>query len=305
MDFLKKPPLKRKWTLIKCMIVCVLLVICLICTFSSLNNVTRYEKGRINPLILNGKITHVDVDYDSENLDDYHAMASYSYDGKKYTAIYRTFKSERKANALIGQTVTLAVDPEDPGMLLSELRGNGMFGLIFSCILLALAVCVLRTSHRESYIKTYGWRREAIKKDMLSKMKRSSGEEWLFPAVLFFCVGLKCPDTYLQSFGWKLVFLVIGVAGVVKLIRKLKRIHRVKSDAYVIRRDRFVSRETILNDEGPDSYQVTYENENGRWTKFVSYGVYQKAEPGDMIESVYLEGFNAPILSYSSCGESF
>ena len=305
MDYLEKPPLKRKWPIIKCIIVCVLLIICLICTVSSLNNVTRYEKVRTDPLFLNGKITHVDVDYDSENGDDYNAMASYSYNGQKYTVTYRTFGSQKKANALVGQTVTLAVDPEDPGTLVSRLKENGIFGLIFGCIVLAVAVCALRIPHRQSYIKTYGWRREAIKKDMLSKMKRSSGEEWLFPAVLFFGVGLKHSDTYLQGFVWNLIFLVIGVVGVVKLIRKLKRIHRVKSDAFVIRRDRFVSRETILNDEGPDRYQVTYENENRKWTKFVSYIVYNKAKPGDVIESVYLEGIGDPILHYSSCGESF
>ena len=305
MDFLEKPPLKRKWTIFKCFIVCVLLGIWLIYTVSSLNNVTRYENVRTDPLILNGKITHVDVDYDTENGDDFHAMASYSYDGRKYTAIYRTFKSQKKANVLIGQTVTLAVDPEDPGTLISQLKGDGIFDLIFGCIVLAVAVCVLRTSHRESYIKTYGLRREAIKKDLLSKMKHSSGEEWLFPAVLFFGVGLKHPDTYLQGFVQVLIFLVIGGVGVIKIIRKLGRIHRIKSDAFVIRRGKFVSRKRIPDDDGPDRYEVTCENENGRWTKCVSKRVYLKAEPETVIESVYLDGVKKPIMHFSSYGESF
>jgi hypothetical protein len=305
MDFLEKPPVKISWRNLKCIAVPILLIICLLFTVGSVGNVARYEQVRTKPLILDVPVTHVDVDYDVENGDDYHAMVSYTYGGKNYTEKYRTFSTEKKAQALVGKTVTIYVDPQSPGDQLSDIKSGGIAQLVGGCGFLVLAILCLRISHRKSYAEVYGWRREAIKKDMLHKTRYSSAEEWLAPAILFLGVAFTHPAAYLDSPFFVLAALVIAIVGVIKLIRKMARIRKVKSDAFVIRRDTFVCKEHIPDDDGPDLYKVTYENENGSWTKTVSLKVYMKASPGDVIDCAYLEGERNPILSHTSSGEYF
>ena len=152
---------------------------------------------------------------------------------------------------------------------------------------------------------TYGWRREAIKKDIRQKLYKQPGEELLLMAAFYLGISAAHPTVYLNRPFFTVIAVVIAVVGMIQLKRKLGALRKVNADAFVLRRDVFVSKEIITDSEDPDVHKVTYENENGRWTRTVSRKIYNQASEGDVIESVYLEGERTPILNRASSGAVF
>lgn len=129
------------------------------------------------------------------------------------------------------------MDPENPGERLSEINENGRIKLFLGSIFLMVAVSVLRTSHRKSYIDTYGWRRDAIKKDIRNKICRSPAEERIIMVIYYFSVASVHPAFYLKTSVLNQIVLAVAVVGMVKLVRKLVALKKVNSDAFVVRRD--------------------------------------------------------------------
>ena len=87
MDYLEKPPVNKAWLIFKCITVPVLLLASLLLGSVALTSAKRFETAKGNPLVLEVKVTYVDVDIDADNGDDYNAMVEYVYNGVKYPSI--------------------------------------------------------------------------------------------------------------------------------------------------------------------------------------------------------------------------
>lgn len=305
MDYLEKPPIIIPKLLFKCVMIPLLLLVAAILTGVSVKYARNYETVKANPLVLDVAVTHVDVDYDADNGDDYHAMVEYVYNGVKYIGKYKTFSTEKKAQNLVGKQVTIYVDPQNPGEQLGEIRSDGNVLLIIACVMVFLAGLCFRIRHRPSCVDTYGWRREAIRKDIIYKYANSASEEMIAAVFLFYAVAATHPSTYLRfSIGhvFGLVFLLVGL---MKLLHKLKNLKKAKNREIVLRQATVVSREIIPDSEGPDTYKITYKSDSGLWTQNVSQKVYDQASVGNIIEAAYLEGDRIPCLSRTTHGDVF
>lgn len=305
MDYLDKPPRKKAWFLFKCIIVPLLIGVCLILTGEMVKQANRYLRVEQDPLALDVVISYVDVDYDTENGDDYNAMVVYTCSGVKYERVYRTFSNEREARELVGRTVTILVDPESPGDMLERIGESGKSYLLFACIFLYIAVLCLNIRHRPTYVETHGWRREAVKKDILRNLRYAPGDFILVPIVYFYAAAAFYPRLYLQPSVGDMIALAVALVALSAGFSKRSRLKKAKNDAIILRRDIFVSKDVIPDTDGPDTYTVTYENERSRWTRQVPQKVYEAASEGDVIESAYLEGETKPVLNHTVHGESF
>ena len=305
MEFLEKTPVKKVGLVFKCIFPVVMLCIFLLLLGDAVTAAKRYQQVVENPLVLDVQVTHVDVDIDTDNGNDYHAMVTYVHNGMEYVESYDVFSSEGKARELIGKQVRIFLDPENPGDQLSEIAYEAVRMLLLGCLVLLLAALCMRVRHRESYVDTYGWRREAVKKDVLRKLRFSGGDIVLLPIAFYYCVASFFPTVYLRpSFGhW--IALVVFVFGLYALKNKIVRLRKAKNDAFTIRWDKFDSKDINTDSDGPDTYSITYKNGENYWTRQVSKKVYESAAEGDMIQSAYLHGEKRPVLNAHCHGKSF
>lgn len=300
MEHLDKPPIRKGIVGLKLILGSILLLIIAFLTSACIREALRYRTVTADPLTLHAVITHVETIIDTENGDDYDAMMRYSYGGKTYVDTYRRFSREEEAEMLVGRTVTIRVDPNAPGETLEEMQDDGGDRLLFASLLLAGLVVLLRISNRESYVKTYGWRREAVKKYMISRIVSTDMSGVLLaPILLYYCVTFCFADVYFQpSFGdaFALCMAALSLYLLWKCIDRLRLIHQ---DLFRLSRDNFVSKRIVEDSDGPDTYYVTYENSGRIWEKSVKWKVYNATGQGDVIETAYIVGETSPVLSYS------
>lgn len=299
MDFFEKPPIRKFQFYARIILMTILLCLSLLMVLSALAVASQYESAKDNALTLEAEIIRVDVQSDSEGSDTYWAVMRYKYRGVSYEGDYKSFGNERDARALVGQIVTIQVDPADPADTLDELLHNGRFGIAMACIFLGLGLACGKIRYRQTYAETYGWRRETVKKDILQKLWRKSlWQPFLAAELVYIGAAAMYPGVYL-NIGMVVIFLLVGVIGMVSLIRYLRDIRLVREDRFRLTRDRFVSKRIVTDSEDPDKHLITYTNGSETWEKQVSYKHYASADSSDTIESAYLEGHKRPILNYS------
>ncbi len=300
MEHLEKPPIRMGIVGLKLFLGSIILIIIVFLTSTCVGEALRYRSVTANPLTLQAHITHVETIIDTENGDNYDAMMRYSYGGKTYVDTYRRFSREEEARMLVGKTITIRVDPDAPGETLEEMQDDGGDSLFLAALLLAGLAVLLRLPNRESYVKTYGWRREAVKKDMISRIvsKEVSGVI-LTPILLYYSVTFCFADVYFQpSFG-DAIALCFAVGSLYLLWQCFGRLRMIHQDLFWLSRDTFVSKRISEDSDGHDTYYVSYENDGRIWEKSVKWKVYNATDQGDVIETAYIVGETSPVLSYS------
>lgn len=300
MEHLEKPPIRKGIIGLKLILGSILLVIIAFLASTCVGEALRYRSVTANPLTLQADITHVETIIDTENGNDYDAMMKYSYNGMTYVDTYRTFSREAEAEMLVGKTFTIRVDPNSPGDTLEEVQSDGGDKLLFASLFLAGLVVLLRLPNRESYVKTYGWRREAVKKDMVSLLLSTDASGVLLaPILLYYSVTFCFADVYFQpSFGDAFA-LCMAVFSLYLLWQNVSRLKLIHQDLIRLSRDTFVSKRIVEDSDGPDTYYVTYENSGRIWEKSVKRKIYDAAGQGDVVETAYIVGETRPVLSYS------
>lgn len=292
-------PAIRKWPfIIKCVLGLILGFFAVGCIYSSVATADRYRVVSEYAVEIQAVITHVETVTDTENGDTYDAMMRYRYEGKTYTGMYQNYSRSKDANAMVGETVTIYIDPTSPGDTMKEILNSGRSNMTIGAGLLVFFMMLISIRHRHDHVQTYGWHRETVKKDMIRYIW--SGSKFyvaLVPTLVYFAVKLTSLDVY-ELFWGDLLFLipmVISLLFVPRFIRRLRMVHR---DQFYMTRDTFVSKEEDSDSEST-SYYVTYRNRNGTWKKSVSYRYYLGVREGDTVESAFLEGEKKPVLSYS------
>ena len=306
MDKVDKPAIFKVRFLVKCILVPVLLLCSLTTAWSTIVLAMRYRLACEDALTLQADITHVETIYDSEG-DVYDAMMRYSCNGRTYTDAYRRFSREADAKAFVGSSVTIQVDPRSPDDTLEEIHESVNGGLLFAAILMALAMLVLvKITHRATYVQTYGWRREAVRRDMFRRILKESTCSWLLPAMtLYFAVAICFQDACLN---WSIRNVILGLAAagsLASLVKCIVRLRKLSRDQFYTRRDSFVSKRIYTESDDCDTHYVTYRNSNGVWEKQVKPKVYHAAREGEQIDSAYLEGETTPVLSFSGTRDLF
>ena len=305
MEHLDKTPIRNGVVGLKLFLGSIILIIIVILTSNCVGEALRYRSVTTNPLTLQAYITHVETIIDTDNGDDYDAMMKYSYGGQTYVDTYRRFSREEEAQMLVGKTVTIRVDPNAPGETLEEIQDDGGDSLFFASLLLAGLVVLLRLPNRESYVKTYGWRREAVKKDMISRIISTDlSSVFLAPILLYYSVTFCFAEVYFQlSFG-DAIALCFAVGSLYLLWQCFGRLRMIHQDLFRLSKDTFVSKRISEDSDGHDTYYVSYENSGRIWEKSVKGKVYEEAGAGDVIDTAYILGETMPVLSRSHHGET-
>lgn len=300
MEHLEKTPIRMGIVGLKLFLGSILLMILVILASTCVREALRYRSVTADSLTLQAYITHVETIIDTDNGDDYDAMMKYSYGGQTYVDTYRRFSREADARKLVGKTVTIRVDPNAPGETLEEIQDDGGDSLFFASLLLAGLVVLLRLPNRESYVKTYGWRREAVKKDMISRIISTDlSTVFLAPILLYYSVAFCFAEVYFQpSFG-DAIALCFAVGSLYLLWQCFGRLRLIHQDLFRLSRDTFVSKRIVEDSDGHDTYHVTYENSGRIWEKSVKWKVYDAVGEGSTIESAYIVGETSPVLNYS------
>lgn len=168
--------------------------------------------------------------------------------------------------------------------------------LLMGWLLVLIAAICLRIPHRKTYVETYGWRQDTVKKDILRKLSVTGLDVVLLPPVLFHCVvALVFPVGEIHG-TVTVIVAVAAIAGCIGLVIKLIRLEKLRKGAISLRWDTFDSKSVHTDGEGPDTYSITYRNENSYWTRSVSEKEYESAADGDIIQTAYLDGENKPVL---------
>lgn len=306
MEHLEKTPIRKPIVVLKCILGPILLIIIAFLTSTCVQEALRFRSVTSDPLTLQAYITHVETIIDTENGDAYDAMMRYSYGGETYVDTYRRFSREAEAELLVGKTVTIRVDPDSPGTTLEEMQSDGTERLLFAALFMAGLVVLLQLPNRESYVQTYGWRREAVKKDMISSIVSTEVSGiLLMPILLYYSVTFCFADVYFQpSFG-DVIALCFGAASLYLLWQYIGRLRLIHQDLIRLSKDTFVSKRIDVDYDGPDTYYVTYENSGRIWEQKVKRKVYEAAGEGTVIDTAYIVGETRPVLSRSHHGDTF
>lgn len=238
------------------------------------------------------KIAEVDDDGDT----DFELHIRYTYEGKQYSGIYETFNSKQDAQALIGQFVSIQINPEKPSEQLNDIGSNLRFAGLFGSFFWAMGVVFAFRRKRKCCTEVYGWHREYIQMDLNRKLLEDCGV-WL----AFLSAGL----LYLAL--WQMFPSAMGdiwilglgacVIGVLILLNWLSKRHKVREEKYRL------SRQTLTNKKIDDSgdtttYDLYYSDGINSWSRSVSMKRFHSARIGETVEAVILDGKKRPYFVY-------
>lgn len=296
MELMEKPPRRVGMTIFKYILVLVLLLLGYVLASGSFYEIMRYRNLQDAAVTVTAECTHIKETYDSEDGTEYDVYLTYVYQGDSYTNFHRTFGTLSAAEKLIGTNVEIRIDPENPDDLIGEVRNGGITMSILGSLAVAFVFSAICIREREYYVKVFGWRREAIDRDLRGKMRRSASS-WLWPII--FGAGMLTTGILLEA---TLMFIVGGAAlvmGIFSLFDWAKKVRLVRQERYRITRDSLVGKHMSKDSDGDDTYHLDYSNGRETWSRNVSSLKYHQAVSGETIESVYLEGAKKPVLNYT------
>ena len=304
MDTMQKTPLKIRVFIVKWLAIAVFACIALTTFANSLFLANRFMNLQDSCVTVQAQIIRVEVVEDTEGSDTYNTIMRYEYQGIQYTDKYRNYSSRKEAEAMINQIVAIQLDPDSPSENMDEIRSDAKAHLAIAVGLFGICLWIAGVRQRQDYVQVYGWYREAVKKDMIRYILcKSRFYVILIPLAVHYSVKF----TFSNVYGFSIADL-IGAVAVLLSVRFMmifiRRLRMVSHDQFYMSRDSFVSKREDSDSDG-SSYYITYRNGTRTWEKAVSYRVFDHANPGDVLETAYLEGEKKPLLSFSSKTGSF
>lgn len=299
MELLEKPPVRRGLQIIKWILILALCFGGCLLLKAGYEEGLRYLSVRNKAVSVQAVVSSVEEDWDSESGTDYHLYVSYAYCGNPYTDHYDTYSSKKKANAMLGEAVTITINPERPTEQVKEIRSGSDAYVLFCGILLMCGVFCMGLREREWGVAVSGWYPEVIFQDVRGKALRGSvfwlglfcaGAVWL----LFRCLR---PQVYSG------IFTVLGAAalitGTLLLVGWIRRLRLIDNRQYIVGRDTLVNKTTEKDSDGDDTYCLHYTNGQKEWKRSVIKKKYNAAQVGTVIETVRLKQGHRPYLSFS------
>lgn len=294
MDAMKKPPLKKPHVYIKFSVCFVLIFAYVLLMFFAFYNAHRYTVAV--PLELEAEIVRVEY-VSSEASGSYNAIMRYAHNGVNYETVYENFSREDKAQATIGQKVIAVVDAAHPEDALMDLHNLTMTLLMLAGVTIFLLVFAPTVPHRETYVETYGWCVDAIRKDILLLPKYGVVRMliWVVGCMIMYWLY---PGVFERITVIFALYLIVGtIMGLTGFFLFARDYWLLISGKIKFRRDTYVSKFTRSDGDGGTNYFVNFNNGETLWEKSVSAAVYEKMKEGDEVESAYLGKQKKPILS--------
>lgn len=296
MEFLEKPKRKIKTTITKYIFAFLLSLISFLLIGTGISEYLRFQRVSPYAVTVRGVISHVDIIEDDEGSDDYKMYMTFLYKGKKYTTHYDTSSRSSTLNR-IGEIVSAEINPEKPTELISSIKNRSTVSSLLGVVFLAGFVVLLRIDNRVTYVKTYGLRREAVKKDIQKKLYHR--KLWLFLLItgigwVFFAIYMNeaVPRLFLPAGG------ILIAAGIYQLSRTIKDASVVRDNAYELKWVSVIRKEEETDSDGDPVYYLVYYNNLRENKHRVSSKVYYGAKIGESICHVYLTNRAKPFLSY-------
>ena len=298
MEILEKPPIRKGIFILKWLLILALSVGGILLLLHSRNEIRRYLSVQGKAVTLEAVVTEVVEDSDSETGTDYDLYVSYDINGKKYKDRYDTLGNKKKANAMLGKTVSITINPEKPTEQLKEIQSGSDALLILAGGFLMFSIFCIDLRGRKWRVEVNGWYPEIVFQDIRGKALRGAAY-WvgcLCAAGVWLTMCLKWPALN------RILFVLLGaaamVAGLIILVCWVLRLRRIENRQYILGRDRLVNK-TIDSDSDGTTYYLHYTNGQKEWKRSVTPKKYAASRVGTVIETVRLKEKGRPYLCFS------
>lgn len=298
MNTLQKPQLKKPWVYIKQALFLISLFLVILFLFLSACSAKLLSEASEHPLTVTAQIVSVDVI--SSDTVSYDAIMRYTYEGVTYEAVYDSFSTRSKAEALLGTSVTAQVDLNEPARTLRTYKQNACGRLLCSGICMIFLCWCLCFPHRKSYVKTYGWELETVKKDIFLHTP--------YPIALVLiwviCCGivvLGFPQVYLNGsmFLYNLILPAVYTAvGAWWLIRYLLDRNRIRKNQIRLSKDICTRKSVEKDSDGQKHYYLKFSNGKRNWRRSIRLSDYDAIVEDTYVDTAYLGNRKKPALHY-------
>lgn len=228
-------------------------------------------------------------------------QVSYVYNGQYYAISYESDGSLLQ----MGDTVTLRIDPRDPGTLPGKPAvGIWWFGLLGQ-ILLIVAIRVSFMADRQSYVKAFGVRIESIRSDLISRSARN----WHS----FSLVGVGISHLIRGIFLYdvvKIALLDIIFSGVILFMGMALLFSEYIPNLVTSRIVKLRFSELTLTEKvsvsgkaGSEIRLLRYTGQEDHLERRVRLADHAAAQLGDRILAVFCRDVEEPVLVYTSQGD--
>lgn len=301
MDMFDRPPRKEGF-IWKYVISLVLLLIGLLMLYFCWQSCQHYWYVRENAVEVIAEGWKVE-DYSDSESDCYYVFVKYTYQGQEYTGKYTNYSSKTKAEALMGQPITIYINPEKPTEQVKDAKDDVGRSLLIAALLLGFSVHCLGKPDREWYVVHYGWRRETAAMDLRRKSCHDvvSWGQWLGPGGIFIGMRLIFGDAVDTS--GVVVGAVCLLIGFVMLFLWIKNLKSIRSDDY-----RLTTITLVKKEEDSDSDSTTYwlyYTDGEKEIKLPARGKkYYRAVIGETSQCAFLGNAQRPYLQYDRHGVS-
>lgn len=242
--------------------------------------------------------------YDDEGDTDFYIYIDYTVDGVAYNHIRYNSVENKTQLPPIGDKIQIQASPEDPRVLLKDLKNNP--SLIFCgpmvIFLLTFACAELLMLLRSRYLPGQPDQETVVKDLRITLLANGFRPLFLLIALYMFALCWRYPMLYGdKTRGVGLICLAIWVILMVMLVKDLRKVH---SGSFTIHRDLLVRKEESTDSDGDPTYTLHFSTADRTWEKRVRAAEYNLAEEGQSVHAVYLEGKKQPTLHYDRFGNA-
>lgn len=274
----------QKSSVFKWGLVAALALIGVLILLSGYQNCLRYAPVKGKGVEVTATASRIVETLDSENMEEYELFVDYEYQGKSYTVYYKTYSTYAKAAAV--DTVTVVINPDNPGEKMETLKSNMVLSIIFGWLFLATAVAATGIRQNEDQIVVHGLSREIVKIELSEQVQHRRGAAWLMTvgAGLLISWVLFSNALSLLPAAAGLVILIFGIR---KLMQDLKALKDLKNDKFRISQSSFL-RKYEESDSESTCYFVEYGHDGIVWKTNVTEEEYLNAGADDTACSIFL-----------------
>ena len=247
---------------------------------------------------LQAVITDVVEEGNSDDGYDYAQYVTYVYNGNQYKDRYDSLSNSKKAEAMLGKTVSITINPENPTEQLDEISARCDRDLMISVIFMMAGIFCADIRARKWRVEVQGWYPETVFRDARAKARRNASR-WIG---LLFAAGMWLTMYWRWPMLNRYLFILAGgaalVFGCVDLVRWIQVLRRVENQQYILGRDTLVHK-SVDSDLDSTSYFLHYVNGKDEWKRCVSRKKYLAAQEGTAIETMRLQEKGRPYLCFS------
>lgn len=302
--------MQKKHSLLTVIILGILLLIILLVFIGlfikGLADCREYAQVYKDPVYVEAIVTKHTKHEDSEGDISYQSYVSYTVDGRTYKNVSYESESLKSKLTPVSTQITLAVNPNDHGVLMEKLANGSLMVLICGIILIIALTAALQTLRKRKVSRQLSVRadRQIVTRDLCRFiMARFFRVLWLFITIFLLYLTFRFPMLYGKS--CLIAAAVTGTFWLICMYTTIRDFHRVKNGEFEIHWDVLVSKEEKEDSDSDPVYILHYGSANRRWKQIVDSSAYHKARVGQVsLQAVYMSGNIKPVLYYDSDGNA-